>query len=363
MRKKTNPAIHPERSAAFQDDLDHNQNNGASATSASHPNALFGNAKVRTSGDTSETAMQIAIGASESGAVCAPVRKSRDVEDMHPYGRSKALATIAASAFGVALYLTGCGRGPVEVFPPSTVPTVTIELFVNGQIDTSQGDYIIALNNDFDPNTDINNAPDNGSEQPGEPTAIEAYGENPAPFTHWDQAFVFGSNSDEIPFCPIAQPNGFVYCYKAVTVVGGNTVIKFVPITLSPNTYIFVPAGNGGTGSQNAMEITLPLNCFDNGDDQALGSCGPNFSFFPNVTQFYVNLLTLDNTGAFQDQLACIAGQSFTVDISASNAQQLVKPTTCAAPPNSNLQITGGEVIVNIPGASASPSPSPSPSP
>jgi hypothetical protein len=59
----------------------------------------------------------------------------------------------------------------------------------------------------------------------------------------------------------------------------------------------------------------------------------------------------LDNTGAPQDQLACIAGQIFTVDLTVSSTQQLVKSTGCTTqPPNQNLQITGGEVIVTAPG-------------
>lgn len=259
--------------------------------------------------------------------------------------RSKALAGCALAA-AVVSCLTGCGRGPVEPIASPSNPTITIELFVQGQITPSQGDYIIAINANT-PSGNINSG--SGNEQPGEPTIIEAYGSQPAPFTHWDQAFVYGSNPNGLPTCSPAPTNGFLYCYKAVSQSGGQIVIKFVPIILTPNTYVFNPNGNGGSGTGNAIILTLPLSCLS----IFAGSSHTCETVTSQVTQLYVNFVTLDTTGAPQDQLACIAGQTFIIDVTFSNTTQLVKPANCTQPPpppNQNLLITGGLVQVTVPG-------------
>jgi hypothetical protein len=258
------------------------------------------------------------------------------------------LAASAAAVLGVAL--TGCGRGPVEPIAPSIANSVTIELFVAGQITPSEGDYIIALNDDLATGSNVNSA---SGEQPGEPTNTQAYGLNPPPFTNWDQAFVFGSNPSGLPNCPLAPPNGFSYCWKAVATSGGQNTISFIPIILSPNAFTFIPQGNSGTGSGNAMEITLPINCMSINGSQSSGNrtCGPNGTVLQNVTQLYVNLVTIDNSLNAQDQIACLAGQSITIDLSTSSTTQLTKPTGpgCAGSANQNLLITGGLVIVKVP--------------
>ena len=334
------PESHPQRHADLQDDADHNQNNGTSATNDTMPASSFGNASVSASGDATLTIHRTAA---DGGGETSPANKVRDVEDMRVSVRSIGLAGAAAAA-GV-LCLTACGRGPVEPIASLKNPTITIELFVQGQITPSEGDYIIALNTDTGSTGSFVDV--NPNEPTGEPTIIEAYGSNPAPFTHWDQAFVYGSNPSGLPNCTTAPLNGFLYCYKAVSQNGGTITIKFVPIILTPNTFTFNPNGNGGSGIGNAMIITLPISCmsiFAGSDSQ---SCD---TVTTSVTQVYVNFITLDNTGIAQDQLACIAGQSFPVNLTVSNTQQLVKPSNCTPQPsNPDLLITGGFIAVNVP--------------
>lgn len=278
---------------------------------------------------------------------------------MHVTVRSMGLGVCLAAA-AVAVCLTACGRGPVEPIGTPSNTTITLELFVQGQITPSEGDYIFAINADTGSPGNFQDVNIQASEPIGEPTILEGYGLNPAPFTHWDQAFVYGSNLSGLPSCPLAPLNGFLYCYKAVSQNGGQITIRFIPIVLTPNTYTFNPSANGGSGTGNAMTLTMPISClsiFAGSDSQ---SCD---TVTPTVTQIYINFVTLDSTGAPQDQLACLAGQSFPIDLTHTNTQQLVKSSSCPQPSNQNLLITGGIVQVTVPGSAPGPSPSPSASP
>jgi len=133
-------------------------------------------------------------------------------------------------------------------------------------------------------------------------------------------------------------------------------------LTLTPNTYTFNPSGNGGSGTGNAIILRLPIACLSIFAGSTTQSCD---TVAPTVSEIYINLITLDANGAPQDQLACIAGLSFPIDVTHTNTQILNKPTNCTQPPpppNQDLLITGGLVSVFVPGTGASPSPSPSPS-
>lgn len=215
----------------------------------------------------------------------------------------------------------------------------------------------------------------NTGEAPTEPNWIYASG-NPASWTGWDQAMVYGSNPDPLlPNCPLPSLSGFTYCYKSINLIGGTEHIEFVPIAINPNSYIFNPSATGNATSQSAIAMTMPLDCFDIGDGQAgSGACGlgPNFGFPESVQVLYVNLLTTDTNGNLQDQLACQQAASFIVNIHAATTttQQLVKPQPCTLPTppsNSSLLITGGQITVTpatpAPATSPTPPPSPSPSP
>jgi hypothetical protein len=346
MKKKIEPESQPQRNASLQDDLDHNQNIGTSAISATKPRLSFGNAIDKMSGDPMLSAQRHAA---VSGAEPPSPRMSRDVENMRVSVRFTILSSCAAVA--AAFCLTACGRGPVEPIASPSNPTLTLELFVQGQITPSQGDYIIALNNDtgaFPNFSDVNQG--TTGEQPGEATIVEAYGLTPPPFTHWDQAFIYGSNPNGLPNCSLAPPNGFLYCYKAVSQNGGQITIKFFPIILTPNSFTFNPSGNGGSGTGNAIILTLPISCMSIFVGSNSQSCD---TVTTSVTQIYVNFITLDTNGVPQDQLACIPGQSFPVDLTFTNTQQIVKPANCTQPPppsNQNLLITGGFISVNVPG-------------
>jgi hypothetical protein len=267
---------------------------------------------------------------------------------------------LGAAVAAVVVSFTACGRGPVEPISLPNVPTITLELFVQGQIVPSEGDYIFTLNENTGTAPSFVNLNSATGEQPGEPTVLEAYGINPAPFTHWDQAFIFGDGQSGLPNCALAPANSFFYCFKAVSQNGGQITIRFIPIVLTPGTFTFNPAGNGGSGTGNAIIFRLPIACFSIFAGSDSQSCA---TVTPTVTQIYVNLITLDSSGNPQDQLACIAGQSFPIDVTVSNTQVFTKSGCTQEPPNPDLQITGGLVQVTIPGSTGSPAPSPSPSP
>jgi hypothetical protein len=312
------------------------------------PKSSFGKAVVSTSGEPTLIAQRHAK--ARFGADVSPAKMLRDIKDMRVLVLSKGRAGVAAAALAAALSLTACGRGPVEPIITPQGPTITIQLFVQGQITPSQGDYIIVLNTNtgFAPNL-VNVNQSASGEQPGEPTIVEAYGSNPAPFTHWDQAFVYGSNPNGLPSCSPAPVNSFFYCYKQISSNGGQITIKFIPIILTPNTYTFNPNANGGSGVGNAIVLKLPISCLSIFANSQTQSCD---TVPTDVTQIYVNFVTLDTGGIAQDQLACIAGQIFTVDLTVTNTQQLVKPVNCTQPPpppNQNLLITGGTIQVNVP--------------
>lgn len=356
-KKKIVPLNHPYMNARFQDDFDHDQKSGASATSASTPTSSFGNAIDKTNGDT--TAIPRRTSGPGFAGDSLTARRSRVTEDMRVSFRTIGLV-VGAAVTAVVLTFTACGRGPVEPISLPNVPTITLELFVQGTITQSEGDYIFVLNENTGTAPNFVNLNHNAQEQPGEPTILEAYGISPAPFTHWDQAFLYGAAQSGLPNCALAPANSFFYCFKAVSQNGGQITIKFIPIVLTPGTFTFNPAGNGGSGIGNAIILRLPIAClsiFAGSDSQ---SCD---TVTPNVTQIYFNLITLDSTGAPQDQLACIAGQSFPIDVSVTNTQVFTKSGCSSEPPNPDLQITGGLVQVTIPGSSGSPAPSPSPSP
>lgn len=284
-------------------------------------------------------------GAASAGG--SPAKMLRDVKDMRVPVRSNVLAATAAA---VVLSLTACGRGPVEPIGFGNSATITLQLFVSGQITPSEGDYLIVLNTNTGtaPNfVNVNFA--QTLEQPGEATILEGYGLSPPPFTHWDQTFSYGQNPNGVPSCTPGPITGFTYCYKVVTQNGGVTTIRFVPIFMTPNTFTFNPSGNGGSGTGNAIILRLPLSCLSIFAGADSTSCD---TVTADITQIYVNFITLDTNGVPQDQLACIAGQTFTVDVTVSNTQQLTKPANCTQPPpppNQNLLITGGIVQVNRP--------------
>lgn len=270
---------------------------------------------------------------------------------------------LGAVVAAVVLSFTACGRGPVEPIGLPTVPTITLELFVQGTIVPSEGDYIFVLNENTSPSSGtFQNINFKAGEQPGEPTILEGYGLQPPPFTHWDQALVYGDAPSGLPNCVLAPANSFFYCYKAVSQNGGQITIRFIPIVMTPGTFTFNPSGNGGSGIGNAIILRLPLSCMSIFAGSNTQSCDTVTS---NVTQIYINLITLDSSGVAQDQLACLSGQLFPVDVTVSNTQVFTKSTGCSGPPDGNqdLNITGGLVQVTIPGAMGSPAPSPSPSP
>src|SRR5579872_7128847 len=155
---------------------------------------------------------------------------------------------LAALVAACAVLAQSCGRGPVEPIPgPPLNKSITFQLFVSGQINPSQGNYIIAINTNVDPNTNVN-----PGETPGQPVAFEAQG-NPAPYTHWDQQFVYGSSTQ-------FAPNGFLYQYKVLTGGTGTNRASFLPIVLNTNDYTLITNGNAGTGTGNMLSITLPIS-------------------------------------------------------------------------------------------------------
>ena len=334
--KNTKPASQPHSSACFQDDLDHNQNRGISANSASHDMPGFGYAKRSTSGLKTETAS--AYGQNVARSV---VRTNSEDSLSTTVLTKKSQSHFTHIACAVALLwipmLAGCGRGPVEPpILPISAHTITFQLFVNGQINPSQGNYIIAINANENPSTNVN-----PNEHPGEPTASEAQG-NPAPYTHWDQEFVYGSSTT-------TQPNGFLYAYKVLTGGGGTTNAQFLAIVLNTNNFTLITNGSTGTGNGNVLSITLPIaNLSIRGNPK-----GPNPPTVtsPAATQIYVNYITTDTTGVPQDQLGAqgLSTVGFTqiVDLTTSATIQLPNFSSAPGPSNPNLFISGGQIIVS----------------
>lgn len=219
--------------------------------------------------------------------------------------------------------------------PGAVGGTITFELFVQGQIVPSQGDYIIAVNANTDRNTDVN-----PNETPGEPTAQEA---QLGTYTHWDQAFVYGFDTQ-------VRAGGFAYQYKAINTGGRGSAVQFVPIILNANDYTFIASGSNGSGTNNALMITLPIADFSiRGNPN--GSNPPTITT-PAVVALYVNYITLDTTRTPQDQLGCCGtsttGFALIVDLCHANTylSQLTSPPSKTGPSNPSLFITGGEIIV-----------------
>lgn len=241
----------------------------------------------------------------------------------------------AAAACGLA----ACGRGPVE--PPPVIPfvaTIQFQLYVNGQISPSQGNYIIAINANTTPSSNVNAV---SGETPGMPTANEAQGVPPT-YTHWDQEFIYGSATG-------ISTNGFFYNYKVLTGGSGTTTVAFFPIVLNTNNFTLITNGSFGTGSGNMLSITLPL-----GDLSIRGnpnSANPPFITNPGVVQIYVNYITTDTSGVPQDQLGpnglSTVGYAVTVNISQNNTVQLPNFSSVSGPSNPNLFIIGGQITVN----------------
>ena len=249
-------------------------------------------------------------------------------------------AALGLVAIVAAFAASGCGRGPVEP-PPliTTLPSIQFQLYVQGQITPSQGNYIIAINANLNSTTNVNAV---AGETPGEPTAQEAQG-TPALYTHWDQSLVYGSST-------MAQPNGFLYNYKVLTGGAGTATASFFPIVLTSNQFQLIPNGSVGTGSGNVLSITIPLSQISvRGNPN--GSNPPTISK-PAVTQIYVNYITTDTTGAPQDQLGAnglgTSGFTLTVDANPSSPTTVQIPNLCnsTCPSNPNLFITGGQILV-----------------
>lgn len=240
----------------------------------------------------------------------------------------------------VAFVVSACGRGPVE--PPPFVPftpSIQFQLYVNGQINASQGNYIIAINANTTPTSNVNAV---SGENPGMPTASEGQGIPPT-YTHWDQEIIYGSATT-------AATNGFVYNYKVLTGGAGTTSVKFFPIILNTNDFQIVTNGSFGSGSGNLLSITLPLiNISIRGNPS---SANPPTIVTPAVTQIYVNYITTDTTGTPQDQLGPrglgTIGYSIALPVNANYACQLPNFSSVSGPSNPNLFIIGGQITVNF---------------
>lgn len=238
----------------------------------------------------------------------------------------------------VAAAALGCGRGPVE--PPPVViitPTIQFQLYVNGQITPTQGNYIIAINANVSPTQNVNAA---FSENPGMPTAQEAQG-TPPTYTHWDQEFVFGSSS-------VAATNGFLYQYKVLTGGTGTTSVSFFPIILNTNNFQLITNASVGTGIGNVLSITLPLAGLSIRGNTA-SSVPPTISV-PAVTQIFVNYITTDTFGVPQDQLGAnglgTVGYVLSVDLTKNATIQLPNFSSATGPSNPNLFLIGGQITV-----------------
>ncbi len=328
------PASHPDQNACFQDALDHNKKSGASAINASHATLLLGNAKLSNHGQTSAAGNAKRQNAGRPSST-GPSDESAAGELAMGYLFRRAWPAIGA--LFIAAALTGCGRGPVEPPPPSLLAhTITFQLFVNGQINPSQANYIIAVNANTDPSTNVN-----PNEQPGEPTAQEAQG-NPAPYTHWDQEFVFGASTQ-------FQPAGFLYAYKVLSGGVGSTHANFLPIVLNTNSYTLITNGNAGTGTGNVLSMTLPIAQLSIRGNPV--SSNPPTITSPPAKLLYVNYITTDTNGVPQHQLGAqgLGTVGFTLTVDLTKQATIPVPTfpNAPGPTNPNLYITGGQIIVN----------------
>ncbi len=260
--------------------------------------------------------------------------------------RAGALCLVATSAI---VALTACGRGPVEPPPPSSlVPTIQFQIYVAGQINPTSGNYIVAINANTTPTTNVNAS---FGEAPGQPTAQEGQG-TPATFTHWDQAFRYGSST-------LSYPNGFTYSYKVLVGSAGTTTANFFPIILNANNYTLIPNASAGTGSGNVLSMTIPISILSIRANEAAPN--PPTISSPPVTQIYVNFITTDTSNVPQDQLGAngLGTIGYTQIVNLTSSQTLILPNFSSAPPppngNPNLFITGGQIIVSIPAGASAP--------
>lgn len=242
----------------------------------------------------------------------------------------------------VASALCACGRGPVEP-PPliTTVASIEFQVWVAGQIDASQGDYIVAINANVNSSTNVNAV---AGETPGEPTAQEAQGSPPS-YTHWDQELIYGSTT-------ITHANGFDYKYKVLTGAVGSTQASFFPIVLTSNQFQLITNGSVGTGSGNVLSITIPLSEISvRGNPN--GSNPPTITT-PKVTQIYVNYITTDTFGNPQDQLGALGlgtvgfTQLVVIPTQPGPPMTTTLPNFSSAtgPPNPALFLIGGQITV-----------------
>ena len=327
------PASQPHQNACFQDALDHNKNKGIKAMNDTKPASSVGNARLSSNGLASDAPS--AYG--HAKAVCDSLRpRALSVPCMTQTIRRWGAKCLVACI--IAVTGLGCGRGPVTP-PPIIASTATIQfqLYVNGQITPGQGNYIIAINANTDPSTNVNVV---SGENPGMPTAQEAQG-TPKTFTHWDQQFIFGSSSG-------GATNGFFYNYKILTGGAGTSTVTWFPIVLNTNDFQLITNGSFGTGSGNVLSFTMPL--VDLSIRANPNSSNPPTITTPPVTFLYVNYITTDTLGIPQDQLGPdglgTIGYALPVDITHANTVQLPNFSAATGPSNPNLFIIGGQITV-----------------
>lgn len=336
--KSVTPASKPHKKACFQDDFDQSQKSGTSPMNAKMPQSSFGYVKLNKSGPSSDAPSAcgqritgwLTLGYRTIGAAAALI-STRTIR------RAGAMCLVSCVAAFAAF---GCGRGPEE--PPPliiTVPSIQFQIWVNGQITPSQGNYIVAINADVNSTTNVNAVQ---GETPGEPTAQEAQG-SPPTYTHWDQEFVYGSST-------LGQPNGFLYAYKVLTGAAGATTATFFPIILTTNQFTLIPNGTVGTGSQNVLSITIPLSQISvRGNPKG---ANPPIISTPVVTQLYVNYITTDTAGTPQDQLGALGlgtvgfTQVVNTSVTSPTTFQIPNFSSATGPSNPNLFIIGGQIIV-----------------
>lgn len=247
--------------------------------------------------------------------------------------RRQAAMCLVAAATAVAS--ASCGRGPVEPPPVGAVGVIQFQFVVNGTIDPTQGNYIIAINSNVTASTNVNSSL---GETPGEPTAQEATSIPPT-YTHWDQQLIYGSASGA---------NAFLYKYKLLTGTIGATTATFFPIILTSNQFQLVPNGSVGTGTGNALSITIPIALLSIRGNSS--SANPPTVMKPAASLIYVNYITTDTAGNPQDQLGAnglgTVGFTQTVDLTKAATIQLPNFSSATGPPNPSLFITGGQIVV-----------------
>jgi hypothetical protein len=213
-------------------------------------------------------------------------------------------------------------------------------MWVAGQIAPGEGDYIIALNEDVNPTTNVNS---NAGETPGEPTAQQAQGMPPT-YTNWDQQIVYGYTTS-------GYANGFLYTYKVITGGAGGASATFFQIVLTTNEFQLIPNGSVGTGSGNVLSITIPLADISvRGNPH--GASPPTISS-PQVTQLYVNYITTDTAGTPQDQLGALGlntvgyTQIINTNVTSQTTYPLPNFSSATGPSNPDLFLIGGQITVN----------------